>query len=188
AAEARMRTILTTVPGAAEAGVLDAGSGSGAIAIGLASRLAGSGTRVTALEGSPHAWPYLLRNVARSGLPIEPRFGRIGDPRPLGGARYALIASNPPYIPEACLPLDPEVRLFDPEPALYSGPDGLDAVRVLVRFAARRLLPGGAILLEHDERQGRSVRALLDAAGLVQSRTEADLNGRDRVSSALRAR
>jgi release factor glutamine methyltransferase len=78
------------------------------------------------------------------------------------------------------------VRLFDPEHALYGGGDGLDVVRQVSRTAARLLHPGGTLVLEHGELQGRAIAALLAADGWRAIATHRDLLGRDRATTALR--
>ena len=71
----------------------------------------------------------------------------------------AVVISNPPYIPAAAIPRDPEVRLFDPAHALYGGEDGLDVVRAVSQTALRLLRPGGTLVIEHGELQGAEIRA-----------------------------
>lgn len=174
---------LATISSPAPA-VVDLGSGSGAVAIGLAR--SDPSARVWAVESSPHAWPWLVRNAREFGCGrVVPVFGRMGEVA-LPGAPFALdaVLSNPPYIPRADEPRDPEVRLFDPSVALYGGVDGLDDIRGIVTYAARRLVPGGIVLLEHDERQGDAIRGLLADTGFVDQVTERDLAGRDRLTGA----
>ena len=69
--------------------------------------------------------------------------------------------SNPPYVPDDAIPIDPEVRDHDPAMALYGGPDGLDAVRALAETAWRLLVPGGVLVIEYAEPQGAGVRQVL---------------------------
>jgi release factor glutamine methyltransferase len=97
-----------------------------------------------------------------------------------------VVVSNPPYIPDAAIPRDPEVRLFDPAEALYGGPDGLDVVRVLSRRALGLLRPGGTLVLEHGELQGPAIRALLAADGWRAVSTHPDLLARPRATTARR--
>ena len=91
-----------------------------------------------------------------------------------------LVVSNPPYIPEAMVPRDPEVALHDPPLALYGGADGLDVVRCVVAQARRMLRAGGRLLLEHGELQAAEIRDLL--VGFDDVRTWQDLTGRDRIT------
>ncbi len=104
---------------------------------------------------------------------------------PLRGRVHVLV-SNPPYVPDAMVPRDPEVRDHDPALALYGGPDGLDLVRVISRVGLELVAPGGAIVLEHAETQGAAIRALLAADGWRAPATHPDLTMRDRATTALR--
>ena len=165
--------------------VLDLCTGSGAIAIAIAS--ARPDAEIAALEASAAAWPWLRRNLRALAPAVRPVFGDWMR----GTSAYAdgsvdLLVSNPPYVPAAALPADPEVREFDPAMALYSGADGLDEIRRMLAEATRVLRPGGSILLEHTEAQGAAIRALAAAAGLIDAVTHADLTGRDRITSARR--
>ncbi|SJM57680.1 peptide chain release factor N(5)-glutamine methyltransferase [Gulosibacter sp. 10] len=163
--------------------VADLGSGSGAIAAAVAVHVPDA--EVRAFEASPYAWPWLVDNLRRLAPGVGPVFGdwqeRIHADESI---RYAAILSNPPYIPTREVPADPEVRLFDPETALYSGADGLGEIRRIADSAARLLAPGGLVAVEHTERQGGAIREILAAAGLVGAATERDLAGRDRFTRA----
>ena len=170
---------------AAPAGrVADVGSGSGAIAIGLAR--AHPARRVDAFEASPYAWPWLRRNVRGLAPGVAVHFGDWAASLARVEGEFAAIVSNPPYVPAREIPRDPEVRLFDPAPALYSGVDGLDEIRRLAAAAALRLRPGGLVAVEHTEAQGAVVRELFAAAGLRDGATIRDLAGRDRHTLARR--
>lgn len=165
--------------------IADLGSGSGVIALGVAQRLAAHGVdaQVRAIEASPHAWPWLVRNVrAHAHGRVHPVFDRIGERALAGVAAYDALLSNPPYVPRANVPRDPEVRVHDPAMALYGGEDGLDVVRDLVRLGAARLRRGGLLLMEHDDHHGADIRDLLRDAGYRTVETHADLAGRDRVT------
>jgi release factor glutamine methyltransferase len=100
----------------------------------------------------------------------------------LGDARFDLIVSNPPYVAEGDAHLREGDLRFEPRAALASGPDGLDAIRTIVRDARARVREGGWLLLEHGFEQGAAVRALLQQSGYREVFTERDLEGRDRVS------
>ena len=164
--------------------VLDLGSGTGAVALGVA--IAVPTARVIAVEASAHAWPWLLRNVRRYGAGrVTPVFGAEWD-RAFDGEIDAIV-SNPPYIPAANVPRDPEVRLHDPAMALYSGADGLDAIRAIAALAARRLTPLGFVSVEHDDHHGPACREVFATAGLLDAATRTDLAGRDRITTAVRA-
>ncbi len=95
---------------------------------------------------------------------------------------FDVIVSNPPYIATDVIPtLQPEVRLFDPKAALDGGWDGLEAVRAVASQAARRLNPGGRMLLEIGATQGEIVRRMLSRAGFAQVELQKDLAGLDRM-------
>jgi release factor glutamine methyltransferase len=98
---------------------------------------------------------------------------------------FDVVVSNPPYIPDEAVPRDEEVRLFDPALALYGGPDGLDAVRVLAHVARDLLAPGGLLALEHGELQGLAVRHILTDAGWRPVSTHPDLTTRDRYTTGV---
>lgn len=161
----------------------DLGTGSGAIALALASERPDA--RIVATDRSETALEIARGNARRLNLPVEFRAGDWLDALP-ADARYDLIVSNPPYIAEG----DPHLTRGDlpaePPAALASGPDGLDAIRRIVADAPSRLRPGGWLLLEHGFDQGAAVRALLEDAGLVEVATLRDLENRERVSEARR--
>lgn len=164
---------------------LDLGSGSGAIALSMATEVPHA--RVYAVENSPEAFPWTRRNVEEVGAPnLSLVFGDLADALGELDGRAAVVASNPPYIPQGAIPRDPEVRLHDPEPALYGGADGLDVVRVLSRRALALLHPGGALMIEHGETQSAEIAALLQADGWHAIAHHRDLTGRDRVTTARR--
>ena len=98
--------------------------------------------------------------------------------------RFALIVSNPPYIPsDVCDNLQPEV-MRDPRLALDGGADGLDFYRRIAADAPNTLLPGGVLLLEIGSDQGEAVRNILSAAGFGNIRVFKDDAGLDRAVEA----
>lgn len=165
---------------AADVRVADLGTGSGAIALAIATERPRA--RVVATDRSEAALAVAQGNAVAHGLAGRVAF-RQGDWfAPLAGERFDLVASNPPYIADG----DPHLARGDlrhePPSALSSGADGLDAIRILVAVAPSHLESGGWLLLEHGFDQGPAVRALLDAAGFVEVATVQDLERRDRVS------
>jgi len=163
--------------------VADLGTGSGAIALALASERPQA--RVLATDMSAGALAVAAENARRHALGnVEFRQGSWHAP--LAGERFDLIASNPPYIASDDPHLARGDLRFEPASALASGQDGLDDIRVIVAGAAGHLLPGGWLLLEHGWDQGAAIRALLEAAGLVEVETVVDLEQRDRVSLGRR--
>ncbi|GLJ60504.1 release factor glutamine methyltransferase [Microbacterium barkeri] len=165
---------------------VDLGTGSGAIALALATEVPHA--RVHAVEKSPDAHAWTLRNAERIGAEnLRIVLGDLADALSELDGTVAVVASNPPYVPDDAIPRDPEVRLHDPAAALYGGPDGLDVVRVLSRTAARLLRPGGVLVIEHGEWQGAPIRDLLTADGWRGAATHPDLTMRDRATTAIRA-
>ncbi|UQN15911.1 peptide chain release factor N(5)-glutamine methyltransferase [Gulosibacter sp. ACHW.36C] len=170
--------------GAPAGPVADLGSGSGAIAIALALRV--PERAVYAFEASPYTWPWLRRNIVALAPGIAPRFGDWRASLDRIDGDFAALVSNPPYVPAREIPRDPEVRLFDPETALFSGSDGLDEIRRIAEVAAVRLRPGGFVAVEHTEDQGAAIRQLFETRGLVDAHTIQDLAERDRHTFARR--
>jgi release factor glutamine methyltransferase len=165
--------------------IIDIGTGSGAIAVVLARERPTA--RVAATDLSPDALAVARRNAQRHGVA-----GRIdfheGDLFASTVGSFALIVSNPPYIPEDVYPLLPEgIRAFEPAPALLAGLDGTAVHARIIREGARRLKPGGWLLLEIGEGQAGPVEALFREAGFYDTiRTRADYGGADRVVIARR--
>ncbi|WP_341945621.1 peptide chain release factor N(5)-glutamine methyltransferase [Microbacterium sp. LWH11-1.2] len=173
---------LLSAPEPAPIGV-DLGTGSGAIALAMATEVPHA--RVFAAELSPDAHAWASRNSAGvENLTLV--LSDLGEAFPELDGTASVVISNPPYVPDAAIPRDPEVRLFDPAMALYGGEDGLDIVRVLSTRALRLLRPGGLLVIEHGELQGGSIRDLLTADGWRAAATHRDLTLRDRTTTALR--
>jgi release factor glutamine methyltransferase len=163
--------------------VVDLCTGSGAIALSVADEV--SGARVLAVEADPDAVAWAERNLAGSG--VELRAGDMAEAFPDLDATVDVVVSNPPYIPEGAVVRDPEVASYDPAPALWSGADGLDAMRVVERVAWRLLRPGGLVVAEHADLQGESAPGQFRAAGRwADVRDHRDLAGRDRYLTARR--
>jgi release factor glutamine methyltransferase len=158
------------------ASMLDLGTGSGAIAVAV--KFASPATRIVAVDSDLSAVLTGKRNAAKLNLEIDFRHGRWFDP--VAGERFELIVSNPPYVATG----DPHLAAlsFEPQGALVAGPEGLDAIREIVKAAGSFLLPGGWLLLEHGMGQDMAVRELLVGAGLESVSTWPDLAGIARVS------
>jgi release factor glutamine methyltransferase len=163
----------------AAARVVDIGTGTGCVAITLALE-AGPGLIVTATDISIDALAIARDNAIRLGAPgVDFRHGHLfaGSAPP-----FDLIVSNPPYVPGRDRDtLPPDVRLFEPAGALFSGDDGLDLIRELAPAARRGLAPGGALMLEIGAGQADDVRALLEVAGFSRVQHQKDLQGIPRV-------
>jgi len=170
--------------------VTDLGTGSGAIALAIAQEVPRS--RVHAVEIDPLARQWAQRNIDRCAAAAPHTAGRVT----LHGEDFSvaladldgtadLVISNPPYIPwGASVP--PEVGEYDPATALWSGTDGLDAVRVVEQAARRLLRPGGLVAVEHGAPQGAAVYwVFAEERGWQDPRNHRDLAGRDRFVTAV---
>lgn len=170
---------LERLPHEAPARVLDLGTGSGAIALAIASERRGS--QVIAVDASASALEMARGNAVRNGIANVEFF--LGNWfAPLHGQCFDLIASNPPYIAQSDPHLQQGDLRFEPAMALSSGTDGLDAIRRIAAEAPAHLHAEGWLLLEHGWEQGAAVRAVLQEAGLINVSTWQDLERRDRVS------
>ncbi len=170
--EAALNVIAVSEPIA----VLDLGTGSGAIA--LAIKHERPIADVSAVDSSEQALAIAQRNAA--ALDIHVRFMVSDWFGALEGRTFDVVVANPPYV--KCD--DPALAIalrHEPAAALDGGRDGLDAIRIIVAMAGGHLTPGGCLLLEHGEDQGRACRGLAEQAGYRDIRTLEDLAGRDRV-------
>ncbi|WP_372490670.1 peptide chain release factor N(5)-glutamine methyltransferase [Rathayibacter rubneri] len=164
---------------------VDLGTGSGALALALAHEVPHA--RVIGVENSVEAFIWARGNRDRLGLEnARIVFADLAEALPDLDGTVSVVVSNPPYIPAAAIPRDPEVRLYDPPAALYGGEDGLDVVRSLSVTARRLLRAGGVLVIEHGELQGAEIRELLTADGWRGATTQRDLTGRDRSTVAVR--
>jgi release factor glutamine methyltransferase len=160
---------------------LDVGVGSGAIALSLARE--GSFSPVVATDVSSEALALAEENrrAVAADAPVELRLGP--GYQPVGDESSDVIVSNPPYVAESEREtLEAEVREWEPERALFGGPDGLAVVRELVAGAPTHLRPGGLLALEIGASQALAVEALIRATGrFADVRVRTDLAGRERI-------
>ena len=166
--------------------VVDLCTGSGAIAAAVADEVPHA--RVHAVELDPGALAWARRNLGDSSVDL--RAGDLATAFDDLLGQVDVVTCNPPYIPrEAWESVEPEARDHDPDLALYSGDDGLVAMRVLALRAAELLRPGGVVGAEHADAQGESAPAVFRATGrwseVVDHR---DLSGRARYVTARLAR
>jgi len=176
--ELLVETALELQP-ASPAKVLDLGTGTGAIALALASDC--PAWQVTAVDRVDEAVALAERNRQRLGLGNVKVLASHWFSS-LAGERFDLIVSNPPYIAAQDPHLvEGDVR-FEPSSALVAGADGLDDLRLIVSEAPQYLLPGGWLLLEHGYDQADAVRALLAVQGFTEVASRKDLGGHERIS------
>ena len=165
--------------------VVDVGTGSGAIAISLASELPRA--EVIAVDCSAGALEVARRNAARHGVELTFLAGDLLEPL-AGHDPLDLVVSNPPYVTSAEMEeLPRHVRDFEPRGALHGGPDGLDIYRRLVPGAAAALREGGHLLLEIGHTQAAAVSGLMEQAGFSEVVVHRDLAGLDRAVVGVRS-
>ena len=159
--------------------VLDLGTGSGAIALALASER--GGWQVIGVDRIAEAVALAERNRQRLKLG-NAEFRQSSWFDGLAGERFDLILSNPPYIAADDRHLGEGDVRFEPLSALVAGVDGLDDIRQIIAQAPRHLQAGGWLLLEHGYDQAEAVRELLAAAGFTAVDSRRDLGGHQRIS------
>jgi release factor glutamine methyltransferase len=161
----------------AECSVLDLGTGSGAIALALASER--PRWRITGVDISPPALEIAMRNARELGLSqVDWRLGSWFEA--VAGERFDLILANPPYVAAG----DPALEKLRAEPAiaLVAGPTGLDALLAIAAAAVSHLNERGWLLLEHGSTQGPDVVRLLQRHGFSDIRSHMDFSGKPRVT------
>ena len=166
--------------------VVDLCTGSGAIALSIATEVPEA--QVHAVELGEDAFAWAQRNLAGSGVDL--RHGDMADAFADLDGTVDVLLCNPPYIPlEAFESVAVEARDHDPHLALFSGDDGLDAMRVLERVAARLLRDGGVVGAEHADVQGEAAPAVFRRTGRWRDvKDHVDLAGRNRYLTARLAR
>jgi len=166
--------------------IVDVGTGSGCIAVALASER--EDVRVLAIDKEREALRVAKRNISAHELDERVSVVIADLLDPLGEARVDLVVSNPPYIPSAELDtLSPEVGSFEPLGALDGGEAGLDVIVRLVDAASRSLAEGGALIFEiFGDSQVPDVSELIEARGLLLERVATDFAGHARVVLARR--
>lgn len=170
---------LREIPRRADWNVLDLGTGSGAIAIAIASER--PNCEVTAVDASKEALAIASQNARRHEL-ANVQFIEGNWTEPVIGREFRVIVSNPPYVAKN----DPALAQLGAEPsaALVSGDDGLEAIRCLARECRALISDDGLMVLEHGNEQREAVAAILAARGWRDIDCTDDYAGRPRVTSA----
>jgi release factor glutamine methyltransferase len=164
--------------------VVELCAGSGAIALSVVHEVPAA--QVYAVELDEPAFGWAQRNLDGTGVDL--RLGDMADAFPDLDGTVDIVVANPPYIPlDAWESVAPEARDHDPALALWSGDDGLDAMRVLEQTAWRLLKPGGVVGAEHADAQGESAPEVFTARW-AEVRDHLDLADRPRYVTALKPR
>ncbi len=166
--------------------IADLGTGSGAIGLALADELPVDGVTVWLTDASSDALDVARANLAgigRRAANVRIAQGDWFEALP-PDVRLDVAVANPPYVAQGASELDDAVREWEPHGALFAGPDGLDAIRRLVRDGPAHVRPGGWLVLEIGADQGPAVEELLRKHGYIDVEIRPDLAGRDRIAVA----
>jgi len=163
-----------------EISVIDLGSGSGALALAIATEA--PRTRVIAVEKSPEAIEWLKKNVAKISENVRVVEGDVAEVLP--GVKCDIVIANPPYIPNT-QPLPRDVAEHEPHIALFGGDTGMELPKRFIDAAARLLKSGGVLVIEHTEEQGAAIDAVL-SRDFTEIVLHKDLTDRPRWTSAVR--
>jgi len=165
----------------AVAAVADLGTGSGAVALALASER--PAWRIVATDLSERALECARHNATMLGAAnVELIAGSWFTP--LAGRAFDLILSNPPYVGADDPALQARELRHEPQLALSPGADALAAIAAIVRDAPEHLHRGGWLLLEHGAAQAAAVARVLVARGFTHVRSHRDLAGHERMTEA----
>jgi release factor glutamine methyltransferase len=180
-----VETVIALCRGMERPRIVDVGTGSGAIAVGLAHELPQA--QVTATDLSDAAIEIAQENAARNGLAGRIRLVQGDLLGPFAGQQFDVVASNPPYVSTADrATLAVEVREHEPAMALFAGADGMTMYRRLIPQAAAVLVTGGHIVLEIGYDQKQAIGNLLAESGYQEVEFVPDLQGIARVAIGRR--
>ena len=177
--ELLVETALQKIPAGAGWRIADLGTGSGAVALALASECRRCDIHATDI--SKAALDVAQANAKRLGMD-NIRFYSGSWAEPLSGD-FELIVSNPPYVDDDDPHLGQGDLRYEPRVALTPGKDGLDAIREIAQSSKPSLVTGGWLMIEHGWEQGPSVRQIMGNDGFVNVETLQDLQGHDRVTA-----
>jgi release factor glutamine methyltransferase len=182
--ETLVEAALAKIPDQQAYSLLDLGTGTGAIALAIASER--PKTSVTAVDASNKALTVAIENAASLNIRnisffLSDWFEKLNE------QSFDLIVSNPPYIEKNDPHLTQGDLRFEPISALESGADGLDDIRNIIRVSPEHLIANGWLMLEHGYDQATQVASLLKAAGFVEISHVHDLAGVARVSIGMKA-
>ncbi|WP_158969865.1 peptide chain release factor N(5)-glutamine methyltransferase [Paraglaciecola sp. L3A3] len=175
----RLVEVALELPIPSDAKVLDLGTGTGAIALSLASEQAN--WTVTGLDKSADAVALAKDNATANQLP-RVKFIQSDWFSAVGQQKYHLIVSNPPYVESDSQFLSQGDVRFEPASALTSGIDGLDDIKYIVAQSKHYLLPEAWLVIEHGYQQGQAVAEIFVSNGFVDVRTEVDLDHQPRLT------
>jgi release factor glutamine methyltransferase len=175
--------VLDLAAGFKQPHIVDVGTGSGAIAVALASKLAEA--TITAIDLSPASIGIASQNAHRNGVASLIRFLEGDLLSPVAAEAFEIVVSNPPYVPATeHATLAAEVREYEPALALFAGEDGLSIYRRLIPQARAVLIAGGFLVFEIGFSQQEAVETLLAGFGFRPIEFLTDLQGIPRVACA----
>ncbi len=175
----------TAQPLPARPAIVDACTGSGALAIALSLRWPAA--RIVGVDDSAAALDYARRNAAGTGVELVLADISMPGLLPDLDGQVDLVVSNPPYVPDDAV-LEPEVLQHDPSHAVFGGPDGMAVIPAVVARAASWLRPGGMFAVEHDDTTAALTVECINSTGLFTDVVaRKDLTGRPRFVTARRS-
>jgi release factor glutamine methyltransferase len=164
--------------------IADYGCGSGCIGLSLVKEF--SQAQLWALDASPKAIEVTLKNAEHIGVADRVQVILCDVVGWSPDSPLDLVVANPPYIANDDPTVEPGVHKYEPHEALYSGPDGLAAIRAWSAHAFKFLAPGGLFVSEFGAGQSPAVREIMAKIGFVEMEFVRDLAGHERVVSAFK--
>ena len=164
----------------------DLGCGSGCLGLSLLGEI--QSAKLWAVDSSASACECTRRNAKALGLDgrVQVIDQAVESWQPTQA--LSLVVANPPYIATGDPNVQSSVHMFEPHQALYSGSDGLDAIRSWTAWTRKNLIPGGVFVCEFGAGQTEAVQEIISKFAFERIRVVKDLSGHDRVISAIQAR